>query len=743
MISGQIGDVITFNGSASTDTDGNVIEYFFDYGDNIRSGWVGTHETTHVYNRIGAYYVSLCVKDNDGEVSDNNSVIRIDITETGGGLANTRPTAHLIPDRTHIRTGVALVLDGSSSSDLEGEVSAYFFDYGDGETTGWISSSQGTHSYLGPGSYMVTLLVKDRGGRLCQDPAKVSILVAANQPPIPSVLHTPAFISTSVTLSWSRNNDDDFSYYEVHRDCSASFTPTRDTLMRLIREPGTTNITLENILEPHSYYYRIRTIDTAGLVGDSNIVPRKSMDTENNESGDQAIISDETTLLFPDSVTVGLDILIANTSFITIVPPFDAVDPIIFYDIDNTDFSVYEGPISLSLLKEGAHVIGYYSVLANRTELIRSTGFIVDASPPTLNITGPQTDSVSSSRMLEINWNSSDNLSGIDHFELRIDEKPDCEIVEGMTYTFFNIEDGLHEIKIRALDRLGIATEAVCKIKIDATPPDVTILTPTEGMILNTKDVNVMWSLFDAIPQNITTEISMDETPFEFVKGVQRRKFGALAEGPHVVKVRCTDEVGNVNEVTASFTVDTSRKELKLGSETLYVLSGLSILIFMLFVMLTFLIFRDRRKDTYKGKRKDAESNEILEPEVEHIPRRRFTKEDEKNIVKSKIQEEKSPGSPPSSIGDHSISPQGESRYNAFYGGKQNLAEIADPKPYSSPLIQKGSIGHPGLSLNISSSHMGMSQAPPALPVISMPPEPPGLKEEQTMEIKALPEARQ
>jgi hypothetical protein len=59
---GNVGDVIQFDGTGSTDPDGTIISYEWDFGD----GNSGTGaQPTHTYNAAGQFVVVLCVTDND------------------------------------------------------------------------------------------------------------------------------------------------------------------------------------------------------------------------------------------------------------------------------------------------------------------------------------------------------------------------------------------------------------------------------------------------------------------------------------------------------------------------------------------------------------------------------------------------------------------------------------------------------------------------------------------------------
>jgi hypothetical protein len=65
---------IEFDASGSTDPDGSISEFKFDFGDNTSSEWVMGSKATHAYQEPGKYVVTLWVKDNDGAVSEPVSI---------------------------------------------------------------------------------------------------------------------------------------------------------------------------------------------------------------------------------------------------------------------------------------------------------------------------------------------------------------------------------------------------------------------------------------------------------------------------------------------------------------------------------------------------------------------------------------------------------------------------------------------------------------------------------------------
>jgi LysM repeat protein len=69
--------IVTFDGSASTDADGTIESYEWDFGDGSERGTGAT--VTHGYTSAGSYVVTLTVTDNCGASSQTT----VDVTITG------------------------------------------------------------------------------------------------------------------------------------------------------------------------------------------------------------------------------------------------------------------------------------------------------------------------------------------------------------------------------------------------------------------------------------------------------------------------------------------------------------------------------------------------------------------------------------------------------------------------------------------------------------------------------------
>lgn len=141
-----INEKISFDGSGSEDRDGKIIKYSWNFGDGSSDrGKI----TKHAYKMSGEYWAVLKIQDNSKSTSD----IDIDSTLV---IINYPPIAAAGPDQS--LTSSIIRFDAKASSDIDGEIIHYNWDYGDG-TVG--SGAEPAHVYANPGTYTVRLKVTD------------------------------------------------------------------------------------------------------------------------------------------------------------------------------------------------------------------------------------------------------------------------------------------------------------------------------------------------------------------------------------------------------------------------------------------------------------------------------------------------------------------------------------------------------------------------------------------------------
>ena len=153
---------VDFDASASSDPDGNIVSYLWDFGD----GDTGSGATvSHTFTDPGAYDVTLTVADNESGVATLTRTVSVGEVPTAAASAS--------PDSG----GPSLVVsfDASASSDSDGTVEFYHWDFDDGDTT-TVSEAETQHTFEDVGVYQVELRVEDDDG-LLSDPVTIEVTV--------------------------------------------------------------------------------------------------------------------------------------------------------------------------------------------------------------------------------------------------------------------------------------------------------------------------------------------------------------------------------------------------------------------------------------------------------------------------------------------------------------------------------------------------------------------------------------
>lgn len=218
---------VDVDGSASTDVDGSIAAYSWDFGD----GATGAGATSsHTYTAAGTYTVTLTVTDSDG--AEANEASSVTVT-----APNVAPTASF----TSSVAAQTLTVDGSGSSDPDGTIAQFQWDFGDGGSA--MGATPQPHAYASAGTYDVTLTVTDDRG--ATDSVTKSVVIgAANSAP------TAAFSASSsglvVTVNGATSTDSDGSITSYEWDFGDGSSATGVTpAAHVYAAPGSYAITLK------------------------------------------------------------------------------------------------------------------------------------------------------------------------------------------------------------------------------------------------------------------------------------------------------------------------------------------------------------------------------------------------------------------------------------------------------------------------------------------------------------------
>lgn len=148
---------ISFDGSGSSDPEGDPLTYTWDFGDGTVGAGVSP---SHTYLWGGVFTVTLTVDDGNGNRDASSTTATV--TEV-----NDEPSADAGGPYSG-SAGGAITFDASGSSDFDNEdgtdandqTMTYYWDFGD-ESTDSTNSTTIAHSYSEDGTYTVTLVAND------------------------------------------------------------------------------------------------------------------------------------------------------------------------------------------------------------------------------------------------------------------------------------------------------------------------------------------------------------------------------------------------------------------------------------------------------------------------------------------------------------------------------------------------------------------------------------------------------
>lgn len=206
---------VAVDGTASSDPDGTIAAYAWDFGDGSTGSGMTASRT---YAAAGTYTVTLTVTDDNGVTAQTTR----SVTVTAPAVPNQVPTAAF----TAAPTDLNVAFDGSTSSDPDGSIAAYAWEFGDGSTG---TGATPAHTYAKAGSYPVKLTVTDDKGATASatSPVTVSAAPPANQAPVAAFTTSATNLVASFDGSTSNDPDGTIAAYSWDFGDGATGTGTK------------------------------------------------------------------------------------------------------------------------------------------------------------------------------------------------------------------------------------------------------------------------------------------------------------------------------------------------------------------------------------------------------------------------------------------------------------------------------------------------------------------------------------
>jgi len=215
LLSGSSPLRVNFDASASYDPDGRIASYDWDFADgSTNTGKTTSHTFTTATTQT--YTVRLTVTDDGGAASVAYQSIEVLGSSVSG---NNAPTARFTASPTYGNSPLTVQFNASSSTDADGSIALYSWDFGDNSTgSGKILSH--TFTAAATSNFTVRLTVTDNQGATGSTTAVITVLV-------PEVVATDGptasfTVADPVLIYDSSNPSNTPTLYEVEFDPSAS-----------------------------------------------------------------------------------------------------------------------------------------------------------------------------------------------------------------------------------------------------------------------------------------------------------------------------------------------------------------------------------------------------------------------------------------------------------------------------------------------------------------------------------------
>jgi len=169
--------LITFDGSGSSDGDGTIVNYTWNFTYNSGPEIIWGVGPSFDFNISGVYVVMLNVTDNDGLYGYDNVTITITITP---------PISNAGPYQTGLRG--TYDFDGSASTDPDGTITNYTWTFTYNATGYTLYDVNPDFYFYTDGNYQITLNVTDDDWRYDEDTTWINITLSK---PIPIITYSP------------------------------------------------------------------------------------------------------------------------------------------------------------------------------------------------------------------------------------------------------------------------------------------------------------------------------------------------------------------------------------------------------------------------------------------------------------------------------------------------------------------------------------------------------------------------
>ena len=277
--SGDLPLTVAFDASGSSDTDGSIVSFEWDFeNDGVYDGYGTSNTVNHTYTTAGVHTAKVRVTDDAGAQATDTVGVTVSVP------GNDTPVASLVANPAGIYVPASVSLDASGSSDPDGSIILYEWDFeNDGiyDCYGGIAST--SYTYTLPGVHTAKVRVTDNSGAQDVSTADFTLNVYNNLDPDADISATPTsgitpfdvgFDATGssdsdgsiVRYDWDFDGDGNYELYDGGDSPTWTYTTygTHTAKVRVTDDDGAQDV---DTLDISATTCDCVTVDTEGTVG--------------------------------------------------------------------------------------------------------------------------------------------------------------------------------------------------------------------------------------------------------------------------------------------------------------------------------------------------------------------------------------------------------------------------------------------------------------------------------------------
>jgi poly(3-hydroxybutyrate) depolymerase len=295
----------TLNGSASSDPDGTIASYNWNYISGPAQYTIANNSsvTTAVSNLVqGTYTFRLTVTDNDGASDSDTVTVTVNAAPPP---PNQAPVANAGADITITLPTNGALLDGSASSDADGSISSYSWSKISGPAQFNIAngaSASTNVNNLVQGTYSFRLVVTDNNGSTSSDTVNVVVNPAPPPPPNQLPVANAGFDATlvlpanSTTLNGASSIDPDGNL--VAYSWTRISGPTQFT----IASANSVSTALSNLVQG-TYTFVLTVTDNSGATDTDTVIVTVNAAPPPPNQAPNAVAGNDISITLPTNTT--------------------------------------------------------------------------------------------------------------------------------------------------------------------------------------------------------------------------------------------------------------------------------------------------------------------------------------------------------------------------------------------------------------------------------------------------------